>query len=78
MLTPNDESYKMKAHRVMVYALISTVASFASGLWVGALFLKHNDVFIFMVIGMVAVTLSTGWRARSDFKKLVSSITVAS
>jgi hypothetical protein len=75
MLTPDDESYKMKAHKVMVYALTSTLCSFFSGVWLASLYFKRSDIVeIVLAIGMVAASVVNGWKARSDFKKLVSAI----
>jgi membrane-bound metal-dependent hydrolase YbcI (DUF457 family) len=79
MLTPDDESYKMKAHRVLMHALSSTVFAFFSGVWLGRLFSKGNNLFeIAMLVVMVMCAVLNGWRARLDFKRLVSKIPVPS
>ena len=75
MLTPDDESYKMKAHKVMVYALTCAVGSFLSGFLLGQTHPKRGDIVeIVLAIGMLAASIVNGWKARSDFKKLISAI----
>jgi len=43
MLTPDDESYDMKARRVMNYAFTSAFGSFLCGLTVGMLLWKFHE-----------------------------------
>ena len=73
MLTPDDESYKMKARKVMLYAFTSIVSAFFSGLWLGQS-KRINLVEIVLAVGMLTASIVNGWKARSDFKKLVSRI----
>jgi hypothetical protein len=76
MLTPDDESYNMKAHRVMNYAVTAVVLSLSCGYELGRILWKHPIKFddIFMATGWAFAAFLSGFQARHELKKLVSII----